>query len=140
MKKNIFLFILFNLVIKLYCQEKTLGKTIEEKLAEDDLDTYEEDHTMEDKMKELINEYVQEQKWKPEQTIDKETFRKMFVYIIQRGALRQGSSSLLKKLADKIVEKHGEKILVKNLVQYYDIKELTLTYTQLLSPQKNSDL
>ena len=64
----------------------------------------------------------------------------MFVYIIQRGALRQGSSSLLKKLADKIVEKHGEKILVKNLVQYYDIKELTLTYTQLLSPQKNSDL
>ena len=34
----------------------------------------------------------------------------MFVYIIQRGALRQGSSSLLKKLADKIVEKHGEKI------------------------------
>ena len=140
MKKNIFLFILFNLVIKLYCQEKTLGKTIEEKLAEDDLDTYEEDHTMEDKMKELINEYVQEQKWKPEQIIDKETFRKMFVYIIQRGALRQGSSSLLKKLADKIVEKHGEKILVKNLVQYYDIKELTLTYTQLLSPQKNSDL
>ena len=131
MKKNIFLFILFNLVIKLYCQEKTLGKTIEEKLAEDDLDTYEEDHTMEDKMKELINEYVQEQKWKPEQIIDKETFRKMFVYIIQRGALRQGSSSLLKKLADKIVEKHGEKILVKNLVQYYDIKELTLTYTQL---------
>ena len=140
MKKNIFLFILFNLVLKLYCQEKTLGKTIEEKLAEDDLDTYEEDHTMEDKMKELINEYVQEQKWKPEQIIDKETFRKMFVYIIQRGALRQGSSSLLKKLADKIVEKHGEKILVKNLVQYYDIKELTLTYTQLLSPQKNSDL
>ena len=140
MKKNIFLFILFNLAIKLYCQEKTLGKTIEEKLAEDDLDTYEEDHTMEDKMKELINEYVQEQKWKPEQIIDKETFRKMFVYIIQRGALRQGSSSLLKKLADKIVEKHGEKILVKNLVQYYDIKELTLTYTQLLSPQKNSDL
>ena len=140
MKKIIFLFILFNLLLKLYCQEKKLGKTLEEKLSEDDLDTYEEDHTMEEQMKELINEYVKEQKWKPEQTIDKDTFKKMFVYVIQRGALRQGNSGILKKLADKIIEKHGESILVKNLLQYFNIEELTLTYSHLLHPKKTTDL
>ena len=145
MKKIIFLFILLNIIFKLSCQNvklgQTLGKTIEEKLVEDnDLNNYEEDHSMEDKMKEELKGYIQEQKWNPEQQIEKETFKKMFVYLIQKGALKQGSSSLLKKLADKIIEKHGEPILVKNLEKYFNIQELTLTYTSLLHPGKTTDL
>ena len=140
MKKFIILLVLFNLIVKLYCQDVKLGKTIEEKLKEEDLDSYEEDHSMDDKLVSLVNEYVQEQKWKPEQQLDKETFKKMFVYIIQRGALRQGNSGILKKLADKIIEKQGETIIVKDLAKYFNIKDLTLTYTQLLHPQKNTDL
>ena len=141
MKKLIFLLIFLNIILELSCQNVKLGKTIEEKLEEDDdLNTYEEDHSMADRMKEMINEYIQEQKWNPEQQLDKEVFKKMFVYLIQKGALKQGSSSLLKKLADKIIEKHGEPIIVKNLNKYFDIQELTLAYTRLLNPGKTSDL
>ena len=140
MKKFIVLLLLFNLIIKLICQDVKLGKSLEEKLKEEDLDSYEEDHSMDDKMVALVNEYVQEQKWKPEQQLDEETFKKMFVYIIQRGALRQGNSGILKKLADKIIEKQGKTIIVKDLPKYFNIKDLTLTYTQLLHPQKNTDL
>ena len=145
MKKIIFLFLLLNIIFKLSGQNvklgQTLGKTIEEKLVEDDdLNNYEEDHSMEDKMKEELKGYIQEQKWSPEHQIEKETFKKMFVYLIQKGALKQGSSSLLKKLADKIIEKHGEPILVKNLEKYFNIQELTLTYTSLLHPGKTTDL
>ena len=141
MKKLIFLLIFLNLNLYIFCQNVKLGKTVVEKLEEDeDLNSYEEDHSMSDRMKEIINEYIQEQKWNQEQQIDKETFKKMFVYLIQKGALKQGSSALLKKLADKIIEKHGEPIIVKNLVQYFDIQELTLAYTRLLNPGKTSDL
>ncbi len=145
MKKIIFIFILLNIILKLSCQNvklgQTLGKTIEEKLEEDDdLNNYEEDHSMQDYMKQTIKEYIQEQNWNPEQQIDKDTFKKMFVYLIQKGALKQGSSALLKKLADKILEKHGEPILVKNLENYFNIQELTLTYTKLMHPGKTTDL
>ena len=141
MQKSLFLILLLSIIIKISCQDVKLGKTIEQKLEEDDdLNSYEEDHSMDDRMKELLDEYVKEQKWQPEHQLDKDTFKKMFVYLIQRGALRQGSSSLLKKLADKIVEKHGEPILVKNLLKYFNIMELTLTYTSLLNPSKNTDL
>ena len=141
MKSPLFIFILLNIVLNLYCQDVKLGKSIEEKLEEDDdLNSYEEDHSMDDKLKEIIKEYVQEQNWKQDQQLDKETFKKMFVYLIQKGALKQGSSALLKKLADKILEKHGEPIIVKNLDKYFNIQELTLTYTRLLNPGKTSDL
>ena len=141
MKKLIFLLIFLNLNLYIFCQNVKLGKTVVEKLEEDeDLNSYEEDHSMSDRMKEIIKEYIQEQKWNQEQQIDKETFKKMFVYLIQKGALKQGSSAILKKLADKIIEKHGEPIIVKNLVQYFDIQELTLAYTRLLNPGKTSDL
>ena len=141
MKSPLFIFILLNIVLNLYCQDVKLGKSIAEKLEEDDdLNSYEEDHSMDDKLKEIIKEYVQEQNWKQDQQLDKETFKKMFVYLIQKGALKQGSSALLKKLADKILEKHGEPIIVKNLDKYFNIQELTLTYTRLLNPGKTSDL
>ena len=141
MKALLFIFILLNIVLNLYCQDVKLGKSIEEKLEEDDdLNSYEEDHSMDDKLKEIIKEYVQEQNWKQDQQLDKETFKKMFVYLIQKGALKQGSSALLKKLADKILVKHGEPIIVKNLDKYFNIQELTLTYTRLLNPGKTSDL
>ena len=141
MKASLFIFILLNIVLNLYCQDVKLGKSIEEKLEEDDdLNSYEEDHSMDDKLKEIIKEYVQEQNWNQDQQLDKETFKKMFVYLIQKGALKQGSSALLKKLADKILEKHGEPIIVKNLDKYFNIQELTLTYTRLLNPGKTTDL
>ena len=141
MKAPLFIFILLNIVLNLYCQDVKLGKSIAEKLEEDDdLNSYEEDHSMDDKLKEIIKEYVQEQNWKQDQQLDKETFKKMFVYLIQKGALKQGSSALLKKLADKILEKHGEPIIVKNLDKYFNIQELTLTYTRLLNPGKTTDL
>ena len=141
MSALLFIFILLNIVLNLYCQDVKLGKSIEEKLEEDDdLNNYEEDHSVDDKLKEIIKEYVQEQNWKQDQQLDKETFKKMFVYLIQKGALKQGSSALLKKLADKILEKHGEPIIVKDLDKYFNIQELTLTYTRLLNPGKTSDL
>ena len=141
MKKFIFLLIFINIILRFSFQIVKLGNTIEEKLEEDDdLNSYEQDHSMENKMKDMINEYIQEQKWNQEQQIDQEVFKKMFVYLIQKGALKQGSSSLLKKLAEKIIEKHGEPIIVKNLCKYFDIQELTLAYTKLLNPGKTSDL
>ena len=141
MRKIKYYFFLFSLlIITIISSDIKLGsgKTFEERLKEEDLDGYEEDHTMDNQMKDLIKEYVQDQEWKPDEKIDKETFQKMFVSLIQRGALRQGNGAILKKLADKILEKHGEPIIVKNLEKYFDIQELTLTYSRLLSP--NSDL
>ena len=139
-KIKYYFFIFSLLVVTIISSDIKLGsgKTFEERLKEEDLDGYEEDHTMDNQMKDLIKEYVQDQEWKPDEKIDKETFQKMFVSLIQRGALRQGNGAILKKLADKILEKHGEPIIVKNLEKYFDIQELTLTYSRLLSP--NSDL
>ena len=141
MRKIKYYFFIFSLlIITIISSDIKLGsgKTFEERLKEEDLDGYEEDHTMDNQMKDLIKEYVQDQEWKPDEKIDKETFQKMFLSLIQRGALRQGNGAILKKLADKILEKHGEPIIVKNLEKYFDIQELTLTYSRLLSP--NSDL
>ena len=146
MRKTIlsFLIILF-VILNISCSDVKLGsanlgsgKTLEERLKEEDLDSYEADHSMENQMRDLIKEYVQDNEWTQEQQIDKATFKKMFVNLIQRGALRQGNSEILKRLADKILEKHGEPIIVKNLEKYFNIEELTLTYSKLLS--LNSDL
>ena len=145
----IFFFLLLLLIINISCEgplgsgnlgsgKLNSGKTFEERLKEENLDDYEPDHSMEKQMKELINEYVQDNEWTPEQQIDAKNFKKMFVSLIQRGALRQSNSDILKVLADKILEKHGEPIIVKNLENYFNIEELTLTYSKLLSP--NSDL
>ena len=146
----IFFFLLLILFLNISCEDTLLGsgnlgstklnswKTFEERLKEEDLDSYEPDHSMENQMKDLIKEYIQDNDWTQEQQIDKATFKKMFVNLIQRGALRQGNSEILKRLADKMLEKHGEPIIVKNLENYFNIEELTLTYSRLLSP--NSDL
>ena len=142
MKKSTFLLLLLlNLFIYTSSTDIKLGsgKSFEERLKEEDLDKYEADHSMEDKMKELLSEYIEDQNWEQEKIIDKDTFMKMFINLIQRGALRQGNTGILKKLADKVIEKHGEPIIVKNLEKYFNIEELTLTYTKLLSPM-NTDL
>ena len=139
-KTFLFIFLLFIIIFKISCSEVKLGsgKSFEERLKEEDLESYEADHSMENKMKELIQEYVQDQEWTPDKQLEKEVFKKMFVNLIQRGALRTGNSEILKRLADKILEKHGEPIIVKNLEKYFNIEELTLTYSKLLTP--NSDL
>ena len=111
------------------------------KKLDEDLDDYEEDHSMDDMMQKNVAEYVKEQKWTPEQEIDKETFRKMFIYVLQKGALKNGSTEILKKLCDSVVAKHGEKIIVKNLHSYYNMTELGLTYSSLFYQSvTNSDL
>ena len=146
MRKTILSFlIILSVILNISCSDVKLGsanlgsgKTLEERLKEEDLDSYEADHSMENQMRDLIKEYVQDNEWTQEQQIDKATFKKMFVNLIQRGALRQGNSEILKRLADKILEKHGEPIIVKNLEKYFNIEELTLTYSKLLS--LNSDL
>ena len=141
MKVALYFILLLNIIIYISCQKVKLGADPGIKLGgDDDLNSYEEDHSMDDRMKEQIKEYIQEQNWKPEQELDKETFKKMFVYLIQKGALKQGSTSLLKKLADKILENHAGAILVKNLNEYFNVQELTLTYTRLLNPGRTSDL
>ena len=135
----LFFFFLLIILLDISCSQLLgSGKSFEEKLKEQDLDSYEPDHSMEEQMKELIKEFVQDNDWKPDQQIDAQTFKKMFVNLIQRGALRHGNSEILRKLSDKILEKHGEPIIVKNLEQYFNIEELTLTYSKLLTP--NSDL
>ena len=141
-KTFLFIFLLFIIIFKISCSEVKLGsgKSFEERLKEEDLESYEADHSMENKMKELIQEYVQDQEWTPDKQLEKDVFKKMFVNLIQRGALRTGNSEILKRLADKILEKHGEPVLVKNLEKYFDIEELTLTYTRLLNPGKSTDL
>ena len=146
MRKTILSFlIILSVILNISCSDVKLGsanlgsgKTLEERLKEEDLDSYEADHSMENQMRDLIKEYVQDNEWTQEQQIDKATYKKMFVNLIQRGALRQGNSEILKRLADKMLEKHGEPIIVKNLEKYFNIEELTLTYSKLLSP--NSDL
>ena len=59
MKQYIIFVLLFNLIIKLNCLDAKLGKPLEEKLKEEDLDSYEEDHSMDEKLAGLVNEYVQ---------------------------------------------------------------------------------
>ena len=142
MNKVALILVLFlSVIINISSSDVKLGstKSLEDRLKEEDLDSYEADHSMDDKMKELIDEYIQDHEWSQDYQLDKNTFKKMFINLIQRGALRQGNSVLLKKLCDKILEKHGEPIIVKNLAKYFNIEELTLTYTRLLNP-KNTDL
>ena len=147
MKKLFIFFMLLNLllisnVLTRKRRQKTFNLTEEDmKKLDEDLDNYEEDHSMDDMMKKNVDEYIKEKKWTPEQEIDKETFRKMFIYVLQKGALKNGSTEILKKLCDAIVSKHGEKIIVKNLKNYYNMTELGLTYSSLFYQSvTNTDL
>ena len=147
MKIQIFYFVLLNLLLISYVsakkkKDKTFELTEENiKKLDEDLDSYEEDHSMADMMKKNVEEYIKEQKWTPEQVIDKETFKKMFIYILQKGALKNGSTAILKKLSDTIVKNHGEKIIVKNLQNYYNMTELGLAYSTLFYKSvTNTDL
>ena len=148
-KSFLFIFIIINVILNIICSDVKLGsgdlnskryggKTFEERLKEENLEGYEEDHSMENQMKELIKEYIEEQNLKPNDQIDKETFKKLFVNLIQRGSLRQGNGEILKILADKILEKHGEPVYVKNLEKYFDIQEITLAYSGMFA--HNTDL
>ena len=139
MKKLIFIFVIWNIIVISTCLNVTLSEKMKRKMKDDDLDKYEEDHSMDNLVKAQIKEYVKEQNWKEDEQIDIKAFKKMFVYIIQKGALKQGDSTLIKRLADKIIEKHGDKIFVKDLEKYFNIEDLTLTFSSLLHP-KETDL
>ena len=54
MKKTLSLFILLNLFLQLFCQDVNLGAKIEQKLQEDDINNYEEDHSIDELMKNTI--------------------------------------------------------------------------------------
>ena len=137
--KKIIIYLYLLLIIKI-CQ----GQIPEIKTSKIELDTsYDYEMTEEkkqEKVQNLVNQYIQEQKWILEKEIDKEEFIKMFNYIIQRSALKQGNPETLKKFADKAVEHFGDSIKVKNLVQCFELPKLRKIYLQLYNIKPNTDL
>ena len=137
--KKIIIYLYLLLIIKI-CQ----GQIPEIKTSKIELDTsYDYEMTEEkkqEKVQNLVNQYIQEQKWILEKEIDKEEFIKMFNYIIQRSALKQGNPETLKKFADKAVEHFGDYIKVKNLDQCFELPKLRKIYLQLYNIKPNTDL
>ena len=93
-----------------------------------------------EKMLNLVNIYIKEKKWDEEEQIDKETFSKMFIHIIQKSPLKQRNTNILNRFAEKTINKYGEPIIVKNLHNYFNLDVLEKIYLQLFNPKINTDL
>ena len=133
--KKIILYLFLLLIIKTFQQQIP-----EKRSFKVEIDTsYDSDMTeekKEEKIQNLVNKYIQEQKWILEKEIDKEEFIKMFKDIIQRSALKQKDTGILKRFAEKAIEHFGEHIIVKNLRQYFEIAKLRKIILELY----NTDL
>ena len=88
----------------------------------------------------LVNIYIKEKKWDEEEQIDKETFTKMFIHIIQKSSLKQRNTNILNRFAEKTINKYGVPIIVKNLHNYFNLDVLEKIYLQLFNPKINTDL
>ena len=137
--KKILLYLFLLLIITTF-QEKTQEiKT--SKIELDSSNDYEmTEEEKQEKIQNLANAYIQEQKWIQEKEIDKEEFIKMFNYIIQRSSLKQRNSETLKRFADKAVEHFGGPIIVKNLRQFFEVPKLRKIYMQLYNTKISTDL
>ena len=115
--------------------------TVETKLEVDQSDDYDGNKIKnKEKMKNLVNIYIKDQNWNEEQQIDKETFIKMFIDVIQKSSLKQRTTRLLNRFAENTIDKYGEPILVKNLQNYFNLDALERIYLQLFNPHINTDL
>ena len=88
----------------------------------------------------LVNEYIDKENWDQEKEINKDEFSKMFQYIIQKSALKQDNAGILARFAEKTMNEYGEPIFVKNLQQYFNLKNLRKIYLLLFNPEINTDL
>ena len=88
----------------------------------------------------LVNEYIDKENWDQEKEINKDEFSKMFQYIIQKSALKQDNAGILARFAEKTMNEYGEPIIVKNLQQYFNLKNLRKIYLLLFNPEINTDL
>ena len=136
----VYAFLLLVLIInkEVHCQYEAKIETV---LEFDDSDDYEGNKLKnKEKMKNLVNAYIQEQKWEEEKQIDKESFIKMFKEVIQKSSLNQRSNNTLARFAEKTINKFGEPIIVKNLQKYFNIDDLQKIYLELFKPKVNTDL
>lgn len=137
--KKILLYLFLLLIITTF-QEKT-QETKTSKIELDSSNDYEmTEEEKQEKIQNLANAYIQEQKWIQEKEIDKEEFKKMFNYIIQRSALKQENPEILKKFADKAVKNFGETIIVKNLKHCFELRKLRKIYLQIFNAKISTDL
>ena len=97
MRKTIlsFLFIL-SVIFNMSCADVKLGsanlgsaKSLEERLKEEDLDSYEADHSMENQMRDLIKEYVQ----------DNELLRQIFNWVYTKRCFKTRKFRNIKKIS-----------------------------------------
>ena len=133
--KNCILLIFLLLMIYSFSRENLgLIQNSTDTINENDEEKYDSEKLY--NVKEYIDYYVKTHKFKNTETLEKEEFMLLFIYVLQRGALKvEPDTTKIRKLDEKMLEKHGNPAKINDLYKYFNIMELTLTYSELFNPE-----
>ena len=142
MSKNIFIIILIFFVVinskeQIDLEENEYSLKIEESNNEINLN---EESMKLHKMKELINIYIESRHWNSNTILDKDTFTRMFIYVVNKSIFKKNNRDDLEILAERIFEKYGKPILIKNIKELFIIDELKTEFNKILNGKNNKDL
>ena len=135
MPKNI-LILLFTLfvVVKLQVQmkESTFTISIDSHPEEDNLD---EETKNINKMKYLLDLFIETRHWDSDTRLDPETFTQMFAYVVHNSIFTESKHEDMELLGERIMEKYGKPIFVENVNELFVVDELKSEFNKLKNPE-----
>jgi len=85
-----------------------------------------------------VKEYLEKNNLTSTSILNLNEFIKMFIEIVSED--KNKPKQIFIEVAKKIVKKHGEPILIKNINNYFNLEEMTLLYSEILEENKQTDL
>ena len=84
------------------------------------------------KMNELLNLYIEVRHWESDLKLDKDTFCRMFIYVVQKSIFKKHKREDLEILGERIVEKYGKPLLIKNIRELFVVDELKIELAKIV--------
>lgn len=111
-----------------------VGESDEERTDEENLQ-----HAKEELDRE-VKKYLKLMHIEDQESIDKETFKKLVVSVLLRGEeIPEGEKELFNKICDKIAEVTPEPILTANISSYLELENLSNIINQVLSEYEGGE-
>ena len=85
-----------------------------------------------------VKEYLKKNNLNSSSILNLDEFIKMFIEVVSED--KNKPKQIFIEVAKKIVKKHGEPILIKNINNYFNLEEMTLLYSEILEEKKQTDL
>ena len=135
MSRNI-LILLFTLfvAVKLQVQmkENVFTISIDSHPEEDNLD---EETKNINKMKYLLDLFIETRHWDSDTRLDPETFTQMFAYVVHNSIFIESKHEDMELLGERIMEKYGKPIFVENVNELFVVDELKSEFNKLKNPE-----